>query len=149
MLNENPWEQLLRDTLAVLALTPAEQVRSNGPGCVSCDLLNDFDHARSVALANATELSDEKRILLDQIDAAMQAMEKPDFECFNNDVLFRPAWQRLRELATETLRAFEWEQVIVPPFEETQPGIWHRPLSDCNSQTATDVSDGGQGQESG
>src|SRR5262249_5822268 len=40
------WEPLLRDALAALAAPPDKQVRCNGPGCIACDLLNDFDHAR-------------------------------------------------------------------------------------------------------
>src|SRR5262245_13945855 len=31
-----PWQRLLRDALAVLALSAEEQVRVNGPGCVTC-----------------------------------------------------------------------------------------------------------------
>jgi hypothetical protein len=122
-----PWQQLLRETLVVLALPPDEQVRVNGPGCVACDLLEDFDHARTVALGNAPNLSDEQRGLLDRIDAAIQVMEQPDFECFNNEVVRRPVWQQLRERAAEALRVFGWEKVGVRPFVEIQPGVWQRP----------------------
>jgi len=45
----------------MLALPPDEQIRVNGPGCVACDLLNDFDHARTVALENAPDLSERQR----------------------------------------------------------------------------------------
>src|SRR6516164_8001138 len=84
---EQTWQQLLRDALAVLAEAPEEQVRINGPGCVACDLLNDFDHARTVALGNARSLSEEQRGLLDRIDGVMCGMQQPDFECFSNDVV--------------------------------------------------------------
>jgi hypothetical protein len=124
---EELWQRLLRDALAVLALTPDEQVRVKGRGCLACDLLNDFDHARTVALGNAPALSEEQRGLLDRIDATMRGMEQPDFECFNNDVVRRPVWHQLRELAAEALRAFGWEQLVVRPFVEVQPGVWHRP----------------------
>ena len=130
MQDTEPWQQLLREALGVLALPPDEQVRVNGPGCVACDLLNDFDHARIVALGNAgAALSEEQRRLIDNIDTVMSGMEKPDFECFNNDVLRRPVWQKLRELATEALRAMGWEQTTIRPFTEIQPGVWHRPPS--------------------
>lgn len=122
-----PWQRLLCDSLAVLALPPDEQVRVNGPGCVACDLLNDFDHARRVALDNAPDLSDTNRNLLDRINFAMDSMQQQDCECFNNDVLHRPVWQELRKLATETLRSFHWVRIEVQPSSEGQPGIWHRP----------------------
>jgi hypothetical protein len=44
------WQPLLREALAVLSLSADEQIRVNGPGCIACDLLNDFDHARVVAI---------------------------------------------------------------------------------------------------
>lgn len=123
------WQSLLREALAVLALPADEQVRANGPGCVACDLLNDFDHARLVAVGNAAEqLSDEQRKLLDTIDGVMRAMQKPDYECFTSAVLHRPVWQQLRELATEALSVFGWP-ATVEPFVEVQPGVWRRPNS--------------------
>jgi hypothetical protein len=128
--DDEPWERLLRDALAALALSADEQVRVNGPGCVACDLLNDFDHARTVALGNAPGLSEDQRQLLDRIDATMHSMQHPDFDCFNNGVLRRPVWQQLREFAFEALRAFGWESVIVPTFVEVQPGVWQRALSE-------------------
>lgn len=131
MSEEEPWRRLLRDALAVLALPPDEQIRVNGPGCVACDLLNDFDHARTVALGNAPELSQEQRGLLNRIDATMRAMEQPDFACFNHEVLQRPVWQHLRELAAETLRVFCWERMTVLPFVEVQPGVWHKPHAEA------------------
>jgi hypothetical protein len=125
------WQRLLREALTVLTLSPDEQVRVNGLGCVACDLLNDFDHARTVALGNAPGLSEEQRRLLDRIDATMREMQQPDFECFNNEVVRRPVWHQLRQLAAEALRAFGWESAVVQPFVEVQPGVWHRPLSEA------------------
>jgi hypothetical protein len=120
---DEPWQRLLRDALAVLTLSPDEQVLVNGPGCVACDLMNDFDHARAVALGNAPGLSERQRGLLDRIDATMRAMQQLDFECFNNEVVHRPVWQQLREQSTETLRAFGWERAVVRPLVEVQPGV--------------------------
>jgi hypothetical protein len=113
--------------LAVLALPADEQVRVNGPGCVVCDLREDFDHARTVAVENAPRLSDEQRQLLGALDSVIRSMQGPDIDCSNNEVLRRPAWQRLRELAAQALRAFGWEGTAVEPFVEIKPGVWHRP----------------------
>jgi hypothetical protein len=130
MSEEIAWQRLLRDALAVLALSPDEQIRANGPGCVACDLLNDFDIARMAAIGNAPSLSQGQRQSLDQIDATMRTMEELDFVCFDNKVLHRPVWQQLRELAADALWTFGWEEVTVQPFVEVQKGVWKRPLSD-------------------
>lgn len=86
---------------------------------------------RTVALGYASELTKVQRGLLEKIDAVMQGMQQPDFECFNNEVVRRPVWEQLRELAVESLRAFDWEQVVVRPFVEVQPGIWHKPHAEA------------------
>jgi hypothetical protein len=112
-------------------LPPDEQVRVNGPGCVTCDLFEEFDHARIVALENAaTALSEEQRRLLDTIDTVMHGMEESDDECFNNGALQCPVWQKLRELASDALHALGWEQTTINPFTEIRPGVWHRPPGD-------------------
>src|ERR1700722_11042531 len=122
-----PWVSLLCEALVILALPAEEQVRANGPGCVACDLLNDFDHARNVAIGNNSLLSDSQRKILNAIDEVIGSMLGPDFECFNNEVLHRPVWQRLRELAADALRRLGWEGSAVEPFAEVQPGVWRRP----------------------
>lgn len=127
----NPWERLLREALAALALPPGEQGRVTEPGCVTCELLEDFDHARLVALGQASDiLSEEQRLLLDRINILMEGMQQADFECFNSAVLLRPVWQQLRELAAEALCQFGWEGTTIHPFVESELGVWRRPPSD-------------------
>src|SRR5437879_3265369 len=82
--DRGPWQPLLREALAALALPADEQIRVNGPGCVACDLLNDFDHGRLLAVGNDPPLPEEQRRILDAIDSVMRSMQAPDFECFNN-----------------------------------------------------------------
>lgn len=122
------WQPLLRDALAILAAQPDEQLRANGPGCIACDLLEEFLHARSYARKKAT-LCEAQREALDRIDAGIQAMEKFDLECGNDEVLHRPAWEGLRQLATHVLREFDWEGTRAQESVETQPGVWQRPRS--------------------
>ena len=93
------WQPLLRDCLAALAAPPEQQVRANGPGCIACDLLNDVDNARLVALDHAP-LSDAQRSVLESLDAASSGLQPDDLVCFDNEVVRRPAWQSLRELVS-------------------------------------------------
>jgi hypothetical protein len=122
------WQPLLRDALAALASPPEEQVRANGPGCIACDLLEDFDHGRLVALGNG-ELTDTQCVALGGLDAAIRSMQPPDLECFNSEVIRRPAWQSLRDLAAGALREFGWEGAKTQVAIEIRPGVWHRPPS--------------------
>jgi hypothetical protein len=86
------------------------------------------------------KLSDDQRRSLEAIDTVMRSMEKPDFECFNNDVLRRPVWERLRELAADVLRLFGWEGIAVEPFVEVEPGVWRRAPSTYQTEATHDRS---------
>ncbi len=123
--NRAHWHTLLREALTLLALPADEQVRLNGPGCVACDLINDFNHARRVTFDEA-KLSNDQRQALESIARAIQAMEEADVECYKNGALRRPAWDRLRERASEALRVFGWEKAVIKPFAEVSPGVWFR-----------------------
>jgi hypothetical protein len=127
MPERHAWIPLLREALAMLATAPADQARLNAPGCLACDLMEDFEHARLVATADVSELTDDQRALLDLIDARFEEMEPADYTCFGNTVVERPAWAGIRALANDALRAFGWEETRVAPFEEVQPGVWQRP----------------------
>jgi hypothetical protein len=129
---------LLRDALATLALPASDQVRANGPGCVACDLSEAFYHANGFALESAPALSDRQRDVLAKIDATLRGMPGPDIDCGNNEVVRRPAWQAVRELAAEALRSFGWLGAQVQPFVEVEPGVWHRPLAEAEQDAAAD-----------
>jgi hypothetical protein len=124
---EVTWQRLLRDALAALALPPDEQAYVTMPGCVTCELREDFEHARIVAFGNAKRLSEGQNEILNRIDATVRGMQAPDFECFNNEAVRRPMWQQLRNLAAEALKEFGWEGATLQPFSEVRPLMWQRP----------------------
>ena len=125
-----PWQRLLRDSLAILVLPPDEQVRANGPGCIACDLSEAFYHAHAAALEGAPRLPNTERRLLSRIETALRTMHGPDVECGDDEIVRRAAWQELREMAAEAQRMFGWQDVVVQPSMEIQPGVWHRPLAE-------------------
>jgi hypothetical protein len=65
-------------------------------------------------------------------------MEGPDAECDNDEVVRRAAWQELREMAAEAQRMFGGQDVVVQPSIEIQPGVWHRPLAESESDVTID-----------
>jgi hypothetical protein len=71
--------RLLRDALTALALPMGEQIRVNGPGCVACDLFEDFDHARIVAVGSENRFSGNQSQMLEAIDHAFQSMQGSEF----------------------------------------------------------------------
>ena len=127
---EQAWQRLLRDALATLALSASQQTRAFGRFCASCELIGDFNHAREVAMGSESGLTAAQSKSLDEIDTLMGTMEAADCECFKSEVLNRPVWQRLRELAAASLVLFGWEGMKARPVFESSSGIWSGPSSE-------------------
>ena len=100
-----PGFRLLRDALVALSLPHDEQARVNSPGCLACDLLTDFGHARGVVMGDPGALSEEQRLLLDRINASIETLAPEDYECFNDAVVQRPATTRSSASAKHSTNA--------------------------------------------
>lgn len=117
---------ILRESLTILAMPAGKQVKYNGPGCICCDLLNDYDNAFTATMSNI-ELTDSQTEILRKINSAMNDMCEDDYECFNNKVLDRTAWINIRSLAKHALSEFQWEIKEFNEPQEVEPGVWRRP----------------------
>lgn len=139
-------EGLLRDAVVSLSLPAAEQCRVTAPGCVACELLNDFDHAyKCFSQSCVDRLTPKRSQLLGEIDRTMDSMSDPDFVCFDPSVLDRPVWATLRDLAAQAVALFGWQDHVVSPYTEIAPGIWRRPAS--TSTIARDNNGGASGAQ--
>jgi hypothetical protein len=124
----NSIERLLRDAVVALSLPAAEQCRVTLPGCVSCELLNDFDHAYTCYRQSLAErLTPDRADVLAKIDKTMNLMSPSDCVCYDTTVLDRPAWAGLRHLALEAVMLFGWQDYSLNPYLESEPGVWKRP----------------------
>jgi hypothetical protein len=124
---ETIWK-MFRDSIVVLSLPTEEQRRVNGPGCLVCDLSEEFRHWSTAFLAHFgdTVTPSQQSAILDII-TLFNGMDKEDCECWNDAALQRPAWQTVREKSCEALPLFGWEGTTLKPSVEVEPGVWHRP----------------------
>lgn len=121
-------ERLLRDAVVALSLPAAEQARVTMPGCVSCELLNDFDHAYQCYIQSGRSRSTSERAkVLNAINDTMKLMSDADYVCYDTSVLNRPLWGNLRQLASEAVRLFGWQDYSLSPYIEIEPSVWQRP----------------------
>jgi hypothetical protein len=119
--------KLFRNALAALSLPAEEQRRVNRPGCLACDLLCDFNHSCATFLAHfADVLTDGQRAAIAGVESAVCELQDDDLECWNDEILVRPAWNRVRAAAGNAVREFGYSDCVVPPFVETEPGVWRR-----------------------
>jgi len=123
------WERFRR-TLHSLARSSVDQKQFGPGGCLFCELLLDFRMACEEFRRHfADMLTPEQDVRLDAISYAIDALELADMECFNEDVVGRPAWQRIRDRAITVVKALGCEGETTPDSVEIHIGIWRRPPS--------------------
>jgi hypothetical protein len=114
--------------LQALALPASEQVRVTVPGCVTCELYEDFvgNYSPFLQCYEAT-LSDIQKQQLRNASETLEAMPSESFVCFDESVLEYHSWAEMREIAASALREFGWS--LEPPQEyvEFESGAWQRP----------------------
>ncbi len=121
-------EREFRYALQVLAAGAPDQIRALSPGCIAYELLDDYDiELRQYREAFGASLTEWQSEAIGRIDEAIDAIPDPDHECFNNDVLTRPAWDEVRDAAKQALAAFGWSDGLPPEYTETAPGVWWWP----------------------
>ncbi len=119
---------LLKDALVMLALPAEEQQRLNAPGCLTCDLYEDFQTAWRAAQNDAgMRLTPEQQAALQQISQALDALAPEDCDCLSPGAERGPGWQALRQQAAAALPCFGWQHATVRPFTQTSHGVWTRP----------------------
>lgn len=119
---------LLKDALVMLALPPEEQQRLNAPGCLTCDLYEDFQAAwRAMQHDAGLRLTPQQQGALQALSQALDALAPEDCDCNSPGAVRGPGWQALRQQAAAALPCFGWQHATVRPFTQTSPGVWTRP----------------------
>jgi hypothetical protein len=122
----------LREAVNALALPAGEQVRVTLPGCVTCELLNDFDiWAREALERYATTLTPHQQACLRAIGGKMDEMTEEDYECCCTAEaalprLERRLWCELRSLARGALEAFGWPLAAQDAYRPVNERVWRR-----------------------
>jgi hypothetical protein len=120
-------ERELRISLQALALPAPEQVRVTKPGCVTCELSQDFAHWSEEYLAHfARTVSSTQRSALQAVAVALEAVPTSDLRCNNDALLQRPSWQQVRFAAQRALSALGWLLEAPPAYVRLSHDVWQR-----------------------
>ena len=108
----------LKQSLQLLACSPEIQLGKFPPFVHAFDeMALDFDHFRSAFVGNLrAELTSEQLHYLELIDRTFEQMGK---DCFTRErVSDSPGWRRIRELASDALKAFGWPLIDPPRHDD-------------------------------
>jgi hypothetical protein len=110
-----PWiAERLMQSLQLLACPPEIQLGKFPPFVHAPDeMALDFDNFRSAFVGNfRADLTSEQLHYLELIDLTFEQMNK---DCFSREGVSQSIeWRRIRELASEALKAFGWSLVDPP-----------------------------------
>jgi hypothetical protein len=109
--------------LSALAQTKAEQLAYAGIGCVTCDLVEDFD-MYGVRLYRKEHHTPAQNEVIRELHEMIEVFCKTDQECFDPSVLDRADWAAIRTQAEKALNSFGFRLTALPKPLETQPGVW-------------------------
>lgn len=120
-------EKNLQNSLRTLALPPGEQERVTSPGCVTCDLYEDFRLDFELFMKNfGSKLIEEQKIALQFVSDKLEEVPDEAFECFSIAALEHPAWEKVRSAAAEALKQMGWTVETPSAYKEKKPGVWKR-----------------------
>ncbi|WP_184548991.1 hypothetical protein [Mucilaginibacter sp. FT3.2] len=120
-------KELLHKNLIVsilaLASDKQSQITYTTPGCVVCDLTDDFE-TYGKRCYNKSDYSIAQSQLIDELDQIIDRFVESGYECFDLDALDTPLWNQIRRKALEAVSAFGYLLTPLPKNIETQDGVW-------------------------
>ncbi len=128
-----------RNVMLCLAASPREQVLSQIPGCITCDLLLDFESWYNPFVTIVGELLTKEQLkILEEIDLISEHMSGDEFQCLYllkeeqikrseyEKVLTTQQWTNIRKLAQEFNKEMEWTEFNLPRYIKIEKQIWIR-----------------------
>jgi hypothetical protein len=120
-------EREFRISLQALALPAPEQVRVTKPGCVTCELYQDFQHWSEEYLTHfAGVVSPTQRSAIQAVSGALDAIPPSDRTCNNDALLQRLSWQHVRFAAQRALSTLAWPLDAPAPYVRLSHDVWQR-----------------------
>lgn len=110
-------------SIIALASDSKTQIEFTHPGCVLCDLFDDFDSYASHFFKD-NSFNEWQRQKITQINKAIDSILADKPECFDKSILDSDKWVQLRKIAKETLHSFNIKMTELPKSVETEPGVW-------------------------
>jgi hypothetical protein len=122
-----------------LASDALEQVKSHLPGCITCDLLLDFEvYYKDFLNIKLSTLSERQIYLLSEIDRISDKMSGDDFQCLfvisekeieksnYKKVLETVEWNKIRKLSKEYLISIGEVAKELPRYKMIGENVWQK-----------------------
>ncbi|MGA3599443.1 hypothetical protein [Lysinibacillus agricola] len=125
-----------KDCMINLASNPIEQIESELPGCITDDLLINFEsYYKAFIEIKSYEMSEKQLYLLNEIDKIFGEMnveplyiyseediEKSDYK----NILESEEWNTIRRYSLEFIESMKWDLKGLNRYKQVGENIWHK-----------------------
>ncbi|KAA0543118.1 hypothetical protein FZW96_20985 [Bacillus sp. BGMRC 2118] len=125
-----------KDCMIALASNPLAQIKSELPGCITDDLLINFEtYYKEFIKLQSLKLSEMQLFLLSEIDKVSDEMDvEPlyiysveDIEISNyKEILESEEWNKIRKYSNEFLESMKWGLVELNRFTQVSKDVWNK-----------------------
>lgn len=126
-------KELLHKNLIVCILALASdkqsQIDYTIPGCVVCDLIEDFE-TYGKRCFNKSDYSIEQSNFVDELTELIDQLVETGYECFDTHILDTLLWNHIRNKASDALKSFGYSLIPLPQNIQTQSGVWNIDISE-------------------
>lgn len=119
----------LRCAVQALSSKASDQIIACEPGCVICELIDDFELGMRLIEENYLScLSETQKEHLRQLAETLNHPININHECGEYELLSGPVWEKTRAEAKIVLDDFGWPFEPPPSFKEIEKGVWKRKM---------------------
>lgn len=132
-------ERQFKKSILTFAADPLEQVISEIPGCITCDMAEEFDSYRTLYFVEQwSRFTTEQVDIINQIDHILSEYSGEAFQCLFfqsvdeidmsmiSEVLGSEEWVTVRKLARRFIRSMKWESENLGRYVHQGNNIWKK-----------------------
>ena len=125
-----------RESMIALASDPLDQIKSEIPGCITDDLLINFEsYYKDFIRIKSLNLSEKQLYLLREIDKISEEMNVDPLYIYNEEeieisdyrkILESDEWNIIRNYSLEFIESMKWELNELTHFRQVDENVWHK-----------------------
>lgn len=127
--------------MITLALNPFDQIKSELPGCITDDLLINFEtYYNDFLTIKSFELTERQLYILSEIDIISNDMNVQPLYIYSEEeiettdyskILESEEWNKIRSYAIEFIDSMKWDIKDVTRYKQVDQNVWHKNKNGC------------------
>jgi len=130
MIVEDKALKLLYLSIIALSASNEDQINFTKPGCIYCDLINDFDNCLN-NWVSGYQFSDIKKNALNNIEKAVESFIEQKYPCYDAIYQNTLEWENIRTKSKEAMLVFKIKNIKLPVSIKNENDVWKTDITEC------------------